>query len=73
MNRSNSVLLALLAGGSAGIIIGFFLAPEKGSDARKNFAEKAKKMADDLLKMAEETVDKMCHPEKEEQEQKEQV
>jgi gas vesicle protein len=59
MGNNSKVLLALLAGAAAGVVIGFMLAPEKGSETRKNFKDKATKLADTLLAKAEEAIDKM--------------
>ncbi len=59
MENSNKIILALLAGAAAGVVIGFFLAPEKGSETRKHFKEKATKLADTILTKAEEAIDKM--------------
>jgi gas vesicle protein len=52
MNTSKSniktFLTGLLVGAAAGAIAGILLAPDKGSETRRKFAEKAKKFKDDL-------------------------
>ena len=48
-NQSNSkVYLGFLAGATAGAIAGILLAPETGKDTRKNIANKASQLKDDL-------------------------
>ncbi|NOU48541.1 MAG: YtxH domain-containing protein [Bacteroidales bacterium] len=52
MNTSKSniktFLTGLLVGAAAGAIAGILFAPDKGSETRRKFAEKAKKFKDDL-------------------------
>lgn len=52
MNTSKSniktFLTGLLVGAAAGAIAGILLAPDKGSETRRKFAEKAKKFKDNL-------------------------
>ncbi|MBL0070423.1 MAG: YtxH domain-containing protein [Bacteroidetes bacterium] len=36
MGNNSKILLALLAGAAAGVAIGILIAPEKGSESRKN-------------------------------------
>lgn len=59
MGNNSKILLALLAGAAAGVVIGFMLAPEKGSETRKNFKDKATRLADTLISKAEEVIDNM--------------
>ena len=62
MGKGSNLLIALLAGAAAGVAIGLLIAPEKGSDSRKNISDAARKLADSLLEKAEETLDKMSEP-----------
>lgn len=53
MNRNMKVLLAFAAGALAGAIAGVLLAPAKGSDTRKDLAERGKKFADKVREQGE--------------------
>jgi len=57
MNSNSKIILALLAGAAAGVAIGLLIAPEKGSVNMENFKDSARKLADELLKKAEEFID----------------
>lgn len=46
--NSGKILLGVLAGVAAGALLGVLLAPEKGSDTRKNISKKGDDYADDL-------------------------
>lgn len=57
MSSSSKILLALAAGAAAGLVVGLLIAPAKGSETRENISDNAKKLADELLKKAEEVID----------------
>lgn len=59
MSTSSKVLLALAAGAVAGLVVGLLIAPAKGSETRENISDSAKKLADELIKKAEEVIDGM--------------
>jgi gas vesicle protein len=59
MSSSSKVLLALIAGAAAGLVAGILIAPGKGSETRENISDAAKKLADELLKKAEEVIDEL--------------
>ena len=48
MDNNGKIALAFAAGLLAGAIAGVLFAPEKGSETRRKFAEKGRKMADDV-------------------------
>ena len=54
---NTKLLLAFLGGAAVGAVIGILVAPESGSEFRKDFREKAKDLADAILAKAEEIVD----------------
>lgn len=55
---SNSKILAAFIGGAAiGAVLGILFAPEKGSELRKDIADKAKDLTDAILAKAEEILD----------------
>jgi len=45
---TTNILLGFLAGAAAGAIAGILFAPDKGSNTRKNIADKASKISNDL-------------------------
>ena len=45
MTNSNKIILGLVGAAAIGVAIGIFLAPEKGSDARKKIADTATDIA----------------------------
>ena len=57
MSSSSKILLALAAGAVAGLVAGLLIAPAKGSETRENIADGAKKLADEIIKKAEEVID----------------
>ena len=48
MDNNGKIALAFAAGVIAGAIAGVLFAPDKGSETRRKFSEKGRKMADDL-------------------------
>ncbi|MFN4314111.1 MAG: YtxH domain-containing protein [Chitinophagaceae bacterium] len=48
MDNNAKIALAFAAGLLAGAVAGILFAPDKGSETRRKFAEKGKKMADDI-------------------------
>lgn len=48
MSNASKILLAFAAGAAIGVGLGILCAPDKGSETRKKWAEKGKKMADDI-------------------------
>ena len=53
------VIFSLIAGATAGIVAGLLLAPETGDDTRSNLRKSATKWADDLGKLAKDTLAKV--------------
>ena len=59
MKNSGSLFIGIIAGATAGVIIGMLIAPEKGEDFRKNIKETAgdwTKKLGDLLEEGKEHV-----------------
>jgi len=60
MGRSTTnILLGFLAGAAAGAIAGLLFAPDKGSNTRKNIADKASKISSDLRENFGQKVDNL--------------
>jgi gas vesicle protein len=55
MNKSK-IFLALVAGAAIGAFVGVLIAPAKGSELRRDIADKAKDFLDSILERAEEIV-----------------
>jgi len=53
----DSMVLGLLAGAAAGLIAGILLAPDKGSETRKNLSQKGKDTVDNLKGKVNDLVD----------------
>lgn len=53
------VLTGVLAGLAAGVVIGILIAPEKGSETRKQMLEKGEGYADDLKSKFEDFVESL--------------
>ena len=58
MKNYSKVGLLLLTGIAVGAVAGLLLAPDKGTETRKQLAKKAKKLKKDLKKTADEYKDK---------------
>lgn len=58
-DNSGKVLLALLAGASAGIVAGLLLAPEAGSETRSSLGKSLGKLGEDLSKLAQDGLAKL--------------
>ncbi len=56
--KSGKVFLGILAGVSAGALLGTLFAPRKGKDTWKKIANTSKEYADTLSKKLDETLDK---------------
>jgi gas vesicle protein len=54
---NSRILMAILAGAAIGAFAGVLLAPSKGSELRRDIAERAKDILDVILAKAEEIVD----------------
>lgn len=52
MNALAKIGVAFIAGAAAGIVAGILLAPEKGSETRKNMANKAREFGDAVKEKA---------------------
>lgn len=48
MNNTAKIFTALVAGVTAGVILGVLLAPDKGSETRRKINEQGKKFADEI-------------------------
>ena len=48
MTTTTKVILGLIGAAAVGAAVGMLLAPEKGSDIRKNIADRATKLGDKL-------------------------
>lgn len=55
--NSGKVILALLGGVALGAMLGILLAPDKGSETRKNIVDSAKKFTDKAKNKFRETAD----------------
>ncbi|MCC3158720.1 YtxH domain-containing protein [Hymenobacter sp. 15J16-1T3B] len=58
-DNSGKVLLALLAGASAGIVAGLLMAPETGTATRENWGKSLGKFGDDLNKLLQDGLSKL--------------
>lgn len=54
MNNTGKILTALAAGAALGLVAGILFAPDKGSETRKKWKAKGKKMKDDIREKMEE-------------------
>lgn len=57
--NSGKVLAGVLAGIAAGVVIGILIAPDKGSETRKQILEKGEGYADDLKGKFEDFVESL--------------
>ena len=58
-DNSGKILLALLAGASAGVVAGLLMAPETGEATRGNLRKSANRLGKDLEGMLKQTIDKI--------------
>ncbi|RYZ19192.1 MAG: CsbD family protein [Chitinophagaceae bacterium] len=58
-DNSGKILLALLAGASAGVVAGLLMAPETGEATRGNLRKSAGRLGKDLEGMLKQTMDKL--------------
>ena len=58
-DNSGKIILALLAGASAGVITGLLMAPDKGLATRDNLKKTASKLGKDLEKRLQESMSKL--------------
>ena len=54
MSENGKLIAALLGGAVAGVAIGLMLAPDKGDESRKKFADAANEFTDKVMQKAEE-------------------
>ena len=57
MNSDKDVVIAVFSGLLAGVIIGFLMAPEKGSVTRRRWSDKASDLADKVKSAASDTIE----------------
>lgn len=62
MSKSNSTLIAFLAGAAAGAIFGVLYAPDKGKNTRDKLSFQLEKYRDTLKEMLEEFMNSKDHP-----------
>src|SRR5688572_25615771 len=62
MGKSNSTLIAFLAGAAAGAIFGVLYAPDKGKNTRDKLSFQLEKYRDTLKEMLEEFMNSKDHP-----------